>query len=316
MNLKDQKLTSVKLAKEMIKKNPSSDYIISLTLDKEDLKNRKELDLLLEKESVDSYFSFLDINSEFKNDDLEYLKFLIGSDKNQDFYAHEDQIEILKKNLVSLSKNGSKKVSNLANEITKELESLTLDAEKIKQIQFNFFSGFDSLMKKIQSFGFVNENFNREIPEYYSKRYVSINQNYRVEIFPSKDVSKKRNLDEFVYDVESIFPNATGMPIIQQKAGLIVIESFITALTISIIFLIIFVYLIFKRFIYVFVSAFSLLVAFMFSVFIMIVLNINLNFANMIALPLLYSLGISFTIYFIRRFIQYDKNINKSRFTT
>ena len=33
----------------------------------------------------------------------------------------------------------------------------------------------------------------------------------------------------------------------------------------------------------------------------MIVFKINLNFANMIALPLLYSLGISFTIYFIRR---------------
>ena len=100
------------------------------------------------------------------------------------------------------------------------------------------------------------------------------------------------------------------MPIIQQKAGLIVIESFITALTISIIFLIIFIYLIFKRFLYVLVSALSLLIAFMFSIFIMILFNINLNFANMIALPLLYSLGISFTIYFIRRFIQYDRKID------
>jgi Predicted exporters of the RND superfamily len=100
------------------------------------------------------------------------------------------------------------------------------------------------------------------------------------------------------------------MPIIQQKAGLIVIESFITALSISIIFLIIFIYLIFKRFLYVLVSTLSLLIAFMFSIFIMILFNINLNFANMIALPLLYSLGISFTIYFIRRFIQYDRKID------
>ena len=310
MNLKDQNLASVKLAKEMIKKNPSSDYIISLIFDKEDLKNTKKLDLLLEKESIDSYFSFLDISSEFKDDDLEYLKFLIGSDNNPEFYANEDQFEIFKKNLVSLSKIGSKKVSNLSNEILKQLEILPLDVEKVKKIQFNFFSGFDFLMKKILSFGLINENFYQEIPDYYSKRYVSSDKNYRVEIFPSKDVSSKRNLDEFVYDVESIFPNATGMPIIQQKAGLIVIESFITALTISIIFLIIFIYLIFKRFLYVLVSALSLLIAFMFSIFIMILFNINLNFANMIALPLLYSLGISFTIYFIRRFIQYDRKID------
>ena len=97
MNLKDQKLASVKLAKELIKKNPSSDYVISLILDKEEMKNTKKLDVLQEKESVDSYFSFFDINSEFKNDDLDYLKFLIDSEKSPKFYASEDQIEILKK---------------------------------------------------------------------------------------------------------------------------------------------------------------------------------------------------------------------------
>ncbi len=310
MNLKDQNLTSVKLAKELIKKNPSSDYVISLTLNEEELKSTKNLDSLLEKESVDSYFSFFDITSEFKDDDLDYLKFLIGSEKNKKFYASQDQLEVLKKNLAILSELGSKKVSNSAAEILNQFENMSLDAKEFKKIQFNFFSGFDSLIKKIESFGYVDESLNQNIPDYYFKRYVSTDQNFRVEVFPSKDISKKNNLDKFVYDVESLFPNASGMPIVQQKAGLVVIESFITALTISITFLIVFVYLIFKRFSYVIVSFLCLLVAFMFSVFTMILLNINLNFANMIALPLLYSLGISFTIYFIRRFIQYDKKIS------
>ena len=310
MNLKDQKLASVKLAKELIKKNPSSDYVISVIQDKDEMKNSKKLDVLQEKESVDSYFSFFDINSEFKNDDLDYLKFLIDSQKSPKFYASKDQIEIFKKNLTTLSKVGSEKVSNLSNNILQQLESMTLDDEKIKKIQFNFFSGFDSLIQKIQNFGLVNENLHQNIPDFYLKRYVSSNQNYRIEIFPSKDVSVKKNLDEFVNDVEYIFPNATGMPIVQQKAGLIVIQSFNIALTISIIFLIIFIYLIFKRFLYVLISLISLLIAFMFSVFIMILFNINLNFANMIALPLLYSLGISFTVYFIKRFIQYEGKID------
>ena len=310
MNLKDQKLASVKLAKELIKKNPSSDYVISVIQDKDEMKNSKKLDVLQEKESVDSYFSFFDINSEFKNDDLDYLKFLIDSQKSPKFYASKDQIEIFIKNLTTLSKVGSEKVSNLSSNILQQLEDITLDDEKIKKIQFNFFSGFDSLIQKIQNFGLVNENLHQNIPDFYLKRYVSSNKNYRIEIFPSKDVSAKKNLDEFVNDVEYIFPNATGMPIVQQKAGLIVIQSFNIALTISIIFLIIFIYLIFKRFLYVLISVLSLLIAFMFSVFIMILFNINLNFANMIALPLLYSLGISFTIYFIKRFIQYEGKID------
>ena len=310
MNLKDQKLASVKLAKELIKKNPSSDYVISVIQDKDEMKNSKKLDVLQEKESVDSYFSFFDINSEFKNDDLDYLKFLIDSQKSPKFYASKDQIEIFIKNLTTLSKVGTEKVSNLSNNILQQLEDVTLDDEKIKKIQFNFFSGFDSLIQKIQNFGLVNENLHQNIPDFYLKRYVSSNQNYRIEIFPSKDVSVKKNLDEFVNDVEYIFPNATGMPIVQQKAGHIVVQSFNIALTISIIFLIIFIYLIFKRFLYVLISVLSLLIAFMFSVFIMILFNINLNFANMIALPLLYSLGISFTIYFIKRFIQYKGKID------
>ena len=129
--MKDQNLASVKLAKELIKENPSSDYIISLTLEKKDLENSKKLDLLLEKESIDSYFSFFDITSEFKDDDLEYLKFLINSDKDEKFYANQNEIEILKKNLVSLSEVG-RKVSNLANDILKQFEGQVLDDENIK----------------------------------------------------------------------------------------------------------------------------------------------------------------------------------------
>ena len=194
MNLKDQKLASVKLAKELIKKNPSSDYVISLILDREEMKSKKKLDLLQEKESVDSYFSFFDIISEFKDDDLDYLKFLIGSEKSEKFYASEDQIEILRKNLTTLSKVGSEKVSNLSNDILQQFEKMSLDDDQIKKIQFNFFSGFDSLIQKIQSFGLVSKNLHQKIPDFYLKRYVSTNENYRVEIFPSKDVSVKKKI--------------------------------------------------------------------------------------------------------------------------
>jgi len=43
------------------------------------------------------------------------------------------------------------------------------------------------------------------------------------------------------------------------------------------------------------------------TLFFMILFNIDFNFANMIALPLLYSLGISYPIYFLRRFLEFGK---------
>ena len=87
---------------------------------------------------------------------MEYLKFLIGSEKSSKFYASKDQIEILRENLVILSRVGSKEISDLSNEILKQFENISFNDEKFKKIQFNFFSGFDSLIQKIQNFGLVN----------------------------------------------------------------------------------------------------------------------------------------------------------------
>ena len=53
---------------------------------------------------------------------------------------------------------------------------------------------------------------------------------------------------------------------------------------------------------YVLVCLISLVCAFILTIFFMIVLKLNFNFANMIAIPLLFSLGVSYPIYFIKRF--------------
>ena len=41
------------------------------------------------------------------------------------------------------------------------------------------------------------------------------------------------------------------------------------------------------------------------TIFFMIILKLNFNFANMIAIPLLFSLGVNYPIYFIKRFDEF-----------
>ncbi len=43
---------------------------------------------------------------------------------------------------------------------------------------------------------------------------------------------------------------------------------------------------------------------FILTIFFMIIAKINLNFANMISIPLIFSLGISYPIYFLKRFLE------------
>ena len=70
---------------------------------------------------------------------------------------------------------------------------------------------------KISSLGTTNKILKEDLPVFYKNRYISQNNNFRVEIFPSKDVTQKEYLDQFVNDVVSIYPAATGMPIVQKK---------------------------------------------------------------------------------------------------
>ena len=302
LNLKDQKLQSVKLAKELIEKNPTSDYVVSLIFDEKDFNSFGMSHPIFRNENVKSFFSFNNIISKYESDDLDYLKFLLSRDSFLKTDSNKNEITKLKllldqfiiKNFNPLSKNAYKLKQELIN-----LEKERYSSLEIKNL---LFEGFDDLIYFISSIDSIPDNVENLLPKSFKQRYISEDNLYRIEIFPSKDLSKPENLENFVKIIESYFPNATGMPIIQYNAGKVVSESFIKAFIISIIFLVIYLIFIFKKILYIIFCVGALVCAFILSIFFMIILNIDLNFANMIAIPLLFSLGVSYPLYLLRRF--------------
>ena len=311
LNLKDQNLPSVKLAKELIEQNPTSDYVISVI---SNMENKSDVEKLTESENIKSIFSFNNILESYSSDELDYLKILIDNE-NPNFFSNKDELKYLKNNLIKLHELNLGPISKNSNILLKKIESFQNEQDFYKKMQILFFKDFEELTNLITNLGNTDPNFYEIIPEYYEKRYISENKLQRFEVFPSKDVSITENLEKFVHDVKEFFPNATGMPVVQLEAGKIVKESFLIAFVISISFLIIFIFILFKNLRLVILSVSCLFIASIFTVFFMIIFEIQLNFANMIALPLLYSLGISYPIYFIRRvkeFRDVDKVIQSS----
>ena len=96
-----------------------------------------------------------------------------------------------------------------------------LKSDKISHLEIEeiFFEKFDDLISSVLNLGSIPDNLSSEIPENFSNRYISDNNLYRVEIFPRRDLSKPEDLKEFVSTIENIFPDATGMPIVQFNAG-------------------------------------------------------------------------------------------------
>ena len=88
------------------------------------------------------------------------------------------------------------------------------------------------------------------------------------------------------------------MPVVQLLAGNVVINSFIFAMIISLLFLTFFIFFFSKELI-VLVTISCLFIGGLLTIFFMIVSRIDFNFANMISLPLLFSLGVSYPVYFL-----------------
>jgi len=303
LNLKNQNLTSVKLAKQLIEENPTSDYIISVIVDEN---SKKKILDVLKSENVKSFFSYSQIIEDYESEELNYLKFLIG-EKSDTFYSSNEEYEEFKENLYFFSQDPNIFLANSASKLLLTINNLDSTQESRKKLQDLLFSEFDILINFIFNLGYTSDNFEEKIPDFYKSRYLTNDRLERYEFFPSKDVSNPKNLEHFVNDVKTIFPNATGMPVVQLEAGKIVISSFKYAFMFSIIFLCLYICFIFKSFKYLFLTFSCLLIATILTLSTILFLNIKINFANMIALPLLYSLGISYPIYYIKRFSELKK---------
>ncbi len=305
LNLKDDSLQSVKLAKEMIENNPTSDYVVSIVFDIDSIDDFDNSHPIFENENIGSYFAYKKIFEKYNSDDLDYLRFLLTKNTFSKSPQKKDELERFK---ILLNELSNRKLGNVSLDAKNLKEKISIYQERNlseSHIIKILFINFNDLIDFINNLGSIPDNLSNLIPENYSKRYISDDNLYRVQIFPNKDLSNPRYLKDFVKVIENYFPNATGMPIVQYNAGLVVTNSFNKALIISLSFLIIFLFFIFKKFEYVFLCISSLMCAFILTIFCMIILKLNLNFANMIALPLLFSLGISYPIYLLKRFEEF-----------
>jgi uncharacterized protein len=121
----------------------------------------------------------------------------------------------------------------------------------------------------------------------------------RVEIYPKGDPNDNEVLRQFARAVLAVEASATGGPISILESGRTVIRAFIEAggwaLT-SIAFLL---WIVLRRFTDVLLTLIPLLVAGIVTLELCVLIGMPLNFANIIALPLLLGVGVAFKIYYI-----------------
>ena len=140
------------------------------------------------------------------------------------------------------------------------------------------------------------------LPDQLKRLWVSAGGKRRVEIYPKQDMQDNRALREFVRAVQSVSPEVTGAPINNLEASDAVAAAFRQAFlyAFAAITLMLFILLTRKR--DVFLVLVPLLTAALVTGAISVLAGLPLNFANVIALPLLLGIGVDSGIHIIHRY--------------
>ena len=121
----------------------------------------------------------------------------------------------------------------------------------------------------------------------------------RIEVGPKGDGNDNATLSHFVAAVRGVEPDAAGKPIFMIEAAATMVKAFLQAAVLSVLLIALILVIALRRWIDVALTLVPLLIAIVVTLEICVVIGLRLNFANIIALPLLLGVGVAFKIYYI-----------------
>ena len=137
------------------------------------------------------------------------------------------------------------------------------------------------------------------LPEDLKRDWVAANGSARVEVFPKGDVSDNEALRRFVDGVRLLAPDATGAPISIEESSRTIIGAFLQAGLWALLSITVLLALALRRASDVLRTLAPLALSGLSTLGICAAIGLALNFENIIALPLLFGIGVAFSIYFV-----------------
>ena len=153
------------------------------------------------------------------------------------------------------------------------------------------------------------------LPQSLTRRWVSAEGLNRLEVAPSGDGNDNETLERFVAAVRDVAPDAAGKPVFIIEAAATIVKAFIQAAIWSVASIALILFITLRRWSHVALTLVPLLVAIIVTLEICVLIGLQLNFANIIALPLLLGVGVAFKIYYIMSWRSGERNFLQSSLT-
>ncbi|HEX3342638.1 MAG TPA: MMPL family transporter [Pseudolabrys sp.] len=200
---------------------------------------------------------------------------------------------------------------------------LAADAVKLAQAneetraraQTAFIAPLETGIAQLRGFLTAQKISRDNLPGAFKQLWVTPDGRARVEVAPKGDTNDTEVLRSFARAVLAVYPNATGGPISILESSRTVVRAFLEAGFYALVSIAILLWIVLRRFGDVLLTLVPLLLAGVVTLEICVLIDMPLNFANIIALPLLLGVGVAFKIYYITAWRSGRTNLLQSSLT-
>ncbi|MDR3425341.1 MAG: MMPL family transporter [Alphaproteobacteria bacterium] len=217
--------------------------------------------------------------------------------------SDEDNLDALRKTAALLHQAGDKMPEALA--LADALDKLASEGSHaaLERAQANVIAPLQAKLEEIRGVMQAKPVTLDDIPPELKRDWVAKDGKWLVEIFPKRGVNDNprdpKMLDRFVKAVRTIAPDISGTPVSILESGRTVASAFIHAGIYGFAAIALLSLVVLRRARDVAKMMTPLLIAGILTLGTIAALNMPLNYANIIALPLLLSLGTSYAVYFV-----------------
>ena len=178
-------------------------------------------------------------------------------------------------------------------------QSPAIRSERLQKLEQDLIGGLAGRLHSLNTALSATEI--TELPTALSDRWFSKQQQYLLEIYPRENLQNNLALKRFTEQLQAKFPTATGGPIISIEAGNAVVSAFRQAFLFALLAISALLLLLLKPRKDAVLIIIPLLIAASLTVTATVLLRLPLNFANIIALPLLLGIGVDSGIHILHR---------------
>jgi hopanoid biosynthesis associated RND transporter like protein HpnN len=170
-------------------------------------------------------------------------------------------------------------------------------------------------VSQLRGFLGAQEITKENLPQPLTRQWITPDGRARVETSPKGNTNDTEVLRTFARSILAVYPDAVGGPISILESGDTVVRAFIQAGIYALISIAILLWIVLRRFGDVLLTLVPLLLAGVVTLEVCVLIGMPLNFANIIALPLLLGVGVAFKIYYIMAWRSGHTNLLQSSLT-